>query len=146
YELPDAYRDWFGSFVPPGAGGDDRLAAARKNGQLLSLGYLKNEVSLLRRNLAGPERQKLDAHLEALNLIEQRMNVVPSAKCTKPDAPPRSATLTTVDGAVAKHKLMFEMAAQIMACNLTRVAALNIELSSFAGFLDLGGVNNGHDA
>jgi hypothetical protein len=141
YELKDAYRDWFANLVAPGAATDDTLIKARKNLQIVQMGYLKNEIGVLKRNLAGPERQKLDAHLDALNLMEQRITAVKPVTCSQPAAP----TSASSSDIVAKHKAQWEMTAQIFACNLTRVAALRMELSNAAGFINMGGTTNGHD-
>jgi hypothetical protein len=115
---------------------------ARKNGQLLQLGYLRSDIAALKPNLAGPERQKLDAHLEALALIEKRVNTATTITCTKPPAPDKAADATLM----AKNKGMLEIVAQVFACNLTRVAALRLELMGEAPkYVDIGGASDGHD-
>ncbi|MBK7861115.1 MAG: DUF1552 domain-containing protein [Archangiaceae bacterium] len=85
------------------------------------LDYLVKDASRLQSRLAGPERQKLDAHLEALRDIERRLGGV-QLDCTRPaqPAPQDSAQLGDVARVPQNITLMLDLAVQALACDLTR--------------------------
>jgi hypothetical protein len=124
YELGTSFDKWFGAFMPPTATTPDPKAGARQKAELAVLGYLNDDAKRLRARLAGTERLKLDGQLEALNLISQRLTSVGAAApvaCAKP-ARPQNAQ----DAAVIVQS-MLSFGAQLLACNLTRVANMSLD-------------------
>jgi hypothetical protein len=139
YELPKTYKDWFGALPAPGAPADP-LLGARNAADASVLKYLGERAKVLRGRLAGPERIKLEAHLDALALIERKIAAPASTPidCRRPDplvkAPMDAAfyakTLTT----------SIELCARMFACNLTRVANLMMDVGATMPWAGLGTV------
>lgn len=133
-----AYQSLFGAGPAPGPSTDDRTAAARANAEAAVWSHLRADAQTLRRRLAGPERRKLDLHLESLDLIERKLSPRPvTAGCKKPPMP-AAARDTDLDP-VTRHRLVLEMFAAIAACNLTRVATFHMSPGAYYPFLDVGG-------
>jgi hypothetical protein len=123
YELPSSFKKWFGAFMGPMATVDPK-AAARKKADLAGLDYLNGEAQMLRARLAGPERIKLDGQIDGLNLIRQKINtgpLAPTAGCSKPSQPPPP------DYGPTMINTALQFTAQLLACNLTRVATVGID-------------------
>jgi hypothetical protein len=122
YNLKNSLANWFGSI---GAGTGDPKAGARKNAQQSVIDYLGGQANRLRGRLAGPERAKLDAHLDALNGISQRLNAVTSIACAKPtQAPDGDRARPSGDKYIP---IVLDFTAQLLACNLTRVINVSID-------------------
>jgi hypothetical protein len=122
YNLKKSLANWFGSV---GTGTADPKAAAKKTAEQAVLDYVAGEAKRLRVRLAGSERAKMDAHLDALSSITQRINAVTSISCAKPTNAP-----DTDGGGIAGDKyipLVLDFTAQMMACNLTRVVNVPID-------------------
>jgi hypothetical protein len=122
YELRASFDKWFGSFMPPSTTPDPK-ALLRKQADQAILDFLNDDAKRLRTRLAGPERLKMDAFIDGLNLLQQKINGsgAPTATCQKP-ARPGTATFTP-----ETIQTMLQLTAQLLACNLTRVATLNID-------------------
>jgi hypothetical protein len=123
FELPSSFKKWFGSFTGPAATVDPK-AAARKKADMAALDYLNGEATKLRTRLAGPERIKLDGQIDGLNLIRQKLStgpMAPTASCTKPAQPPPP------DYGPTMINLVLQFTANLLACNLTRVATVGID-------------------
>jgi hypothetical protein len=123
YNLKNSLTNWFGSVS---AGTTDPKAAAKKNAQLAVVDYLGKEATRLRNRLAGPERAKLDAHMEALSSISSRLNATTaSISCAKPTQAPNG------DGVVPSGDkyipILLDFTAQLFACNLTCVVNIPID-------------------
>jgi hypothetical protein len=124
YELPSSFKKWFGSFTGGSTTTVDPKLAARKKADMAALDYLNGEATKLRTRLAGPERIKLDGQLDGLNLIRQKINtgpMAPTASCSKPSQPPPP------DYGPNMINLVLQFTAQLLACNLTRVATVGID-------------------
>jgi hypothetical protein len=109
------------------------------------LDYLTKDATRLRSRLAGTERAKLDAHLSALSDIEKRLQSTSGTACTKPTAPAAQTDdqLDDENNAPANTKLMLDMAAQAMACELTRFITLPMLVIPSAPWIGL--TENLHD-
>lgn len=120
----NVYQRLFADLVVGAPSPEQQAALARKKSLLA---YLNKDVKRLQGRLAGPERQKLDAHLTAIESIERRLSG-PGAGCTKPTAPAKqtSAYLGNAANWPAILKLHFDLVAQAFACDLTRVVTMPI--------------------
>jgi hypothetical protein len=122
YSLKSSLANWFGSV---GSATTDPKAAARKNANTAVIDYLGGEARKLRGRLAGPEKAKLDAHLDALNGITQRLNTVVSIACAKPtNAPDWNGSSPPGNQYIP---IVLDFAAELFACNLTRVINMSID-------------------
>jgi len=122
YSLKRSLANWFGSV---GSGGTDPKAAARKNANSAVIDYVSGRAKRLRGRLAGAEKAKLDAHLDALNGITQRLNQVVSIACMKPtNAPDGDGVVPSGDKYIP---IVLDFAAELFACNLTRVINMSID-------------------
>lgn len=119
YDLRNSLQNWFANI---GSGPVDPAAAAAKaQAQKSVVDYLNGRASSLRGRLAGPERSKLDAHLDALSDLNQRINATPSITCQKPTQPPTNQSAD-------KYMLtILDFTAQLLACNLTRVVNISLD-------------------
>src|SRR5262249_37237026 len=124
-------------FVPPNT--NDPKAGAKKNAELAVLNYLYGEAKRLRPRLAGAERAKIDAHLDALSVLEKKIAAPVVAQCTKPDQPDGypNADLMAVP---AYMQTILSFTAQVLACGLTRVANVSLDVGQFWPWADLGGL------
>jgi Protein of unknown function (DUF1552) len=122
YSLKKSLANWFANV---GTGAADAKATARKNAQTAVLDYLGADARRLRGRLAGPEKAKLDAHLDALSGITQKINTVVSISCAKPtNAPDGDAVKPAGDKYIP---VILDFTAQLLACNLTRVVHVSID-------------------
>jgi hypothetical protein len=122
YSLKRSLANWFASV---GTGTGDPKAAARKNANTAVIDYVSGQANKLRGRLAGPERAKLDAHLDALNGITQRLNATASIACAKPtNAPDGDGVVPSGDKYIP---IVCDFAAELFACNLTRVINMSID-------------------
>jgi hypothetical protein len=122
YSLKRSLANWFGSV---GSGTTDPKAAARKNASTAVVDYVSGSANRIRSRLAGPEKAKLDAHLDALNGITQRLNATTSIACAKPtDAPDGDGAVPSGDKYMP---IVCDFAAELFACNLTRVINMSID-------------------
>jgi hypothetical protein len=130
YDLKDSYKNWFGSFMSPS---NDDSATARAAADLAVVGYLKQDAARLRARLAGAERAKVEAHLDALNLLEKRLRRPTSITCQKPDGPPQA---TFEDDSYLRTCMDFGL--QLLACGLTQTMTLVLDLGQIMPWLGLG--------
>jgi Protein of unknown function (DUF1552) len=122
YSLKNSLANWFSTVS---AGTTDPKAAARKNAQQTVVDYLGKEATRLRSRLAGPERAKLDAHMDGLSSISQRLSAAVSLSCAKPtQAPDGDKVVPSGDKYIP---MVLDFTAQLFACNLTRVANVLID-------------------
>jgi hypothetical protein len=122
YSLKRSLANWFASV---GTGATDPKAAARKNANTAVIDYVSGGANRLRGRLAGAEKAKLDAHLDALHGITQRLNATVSIACAKPtNAPDGDGVVPSGDKYMP---IVFDFAAELFACNLTRVINMSID-------------------
>ena len=141
----DPRRIWtrvFGSLMT-GAPSAAELRATNRRKSLLD--YLVRDAQRLQSRLAGPERAKLDAHLSALRDIEKRIDGGSSGMCSKPGQPAQQTTaqLGNLANVPANTKLILDLAAQALACDLTRFITLPMVLHPSAPWLSIS--ENLHD-
>lgn len=132
YDFRDTYKNWFGSFMPPS---NDPLAKARSAAQLSVVNYLKDDANRLRARLAGPERAKVEQHLDALNLLEKRLSRPASITCEKPAQAP--------GGEIEDEHYLetcMDFGLQLFACNLTQVFTLFMDIGQTMPWVGLGDV------
>lgn len=107
------------SALTTGAPSAEELRATARKKSLLD--YLTRDATRLRNRLAGPERLKLDSHLAALRDIEKRLDGN-GLVCAKPAQPGAQSLdqLGDLSRVPANTRLMLDLAAVAMACDLTR--------------------------
>ncbi len=100
-------------------------AAARKKSLI---DFLVRDATRLQSRLAGPERLKLDAHLSALRDIEKRLTGGGGGMCSKPAQPAQQSQsqLGNIDRVPQNTTLLYDLAAQALACDLTRVITIGM--------------------
>ncbi|HXU83542.1 MAG TPA: DUF1552 domain-containing protein, partial [Polyangia bacterium] len=96
----------------------------RKNAQQAVVDYLGGEARRLRGRLGAPERAKLDAHLDALAGLSQRINAVVPIACARPGSTPDGNAPPSGDKYIP---IVLDFTAQLLACNLTRVVNVPID-------------------
>jgi len=123
---------------------EDPAAVQRRLEQKSIIDLVKGDLDKLRTKVSAEEYGKIDAHLEGLRAIEQRVTAIPPAVasgCTLPARPAASgrasnANFPTEVGAV------LGMVPHILACDLTRV--MSVQLS--CGFSNVTHTWLGHSA
>lgn len=119
--------------------------------QRASIDHLLADVERLRPRVASSEYEKIDAHLEGLKAIERRIGstTIASVGCTVPDASTiPSASSGGFGGNSAafpdEAKAMMDIAVHALACDLTRVASVQLS-RGFSGIVhDWVGATQGH--
>lgn len=132
YDFRDTYKNWFGSFMAPS---NDPTAKARSAADLAVVSYLKDDANRLRSRLAGAERAKVDAHLDALNLLEKRLARPTTITCQKPTAAPSGS----IDDEAYLRTCM-DFGLQLFACGLTQVFTLFMDIGQTMPWVGLGDV------
>jgi hypothetical protein len=118
YDLKNSFVNWFGALGPATP---DPRAAARKTAQQAVVDYLGGEARRLRGRLAGPERAKLDTHLDALAGLSRRIDAVTGVACVPPASP-----VEPPDG--DKYiPVILDFTSRLLACNLTRVVNVPVD-------------------
>jgi hypothetical protein len=121
YNLKKSLANWFASV----GGGADPKANARKAAETAVVDYLGGQARRLRGRLGGPEKAKLDAHIEALASISRRLSTVVSISCAKPTQAPDGDNI--VPAGDKYIPIILDFTAQLLACNLTRVVNVPID-------------------
>jgi hypothetical protein len=88
--------------------------------------FLRSDLGRIRPKVGAEDYHKLDAHLEGLAVLEQRLNSLGngpvSPSCSLPSEPPSA-------GGIAFNQLvppMMDVVAHALACDVTRVASLQL--------------------
>lgn len=136
----DPVEIWNELFAPLARSAED--AAQRRMRKKSILDYLDRRYAKLASQLGGPDRQRLEEHLEKIREIERSIDAVSAAPraCRAPmlvdtsDYNPRAGTASANDGSVVDYdtdlaipkvgKLMMDMLIMAMACDITSVATL----------------------
>ena len=111
---------------------EDPAVTAARTEQKALVDVLKKDLGRIRTRVGKEEYLKVDKHLEGLLSIEQRLNssqpTPTSSGCTLPTAPP--ATSGSNGGGNANFpnqiKQMMDITAHALACDVTRVASLQL--------------------
>jgi hypothetical protein len=123
----DPYRMYAMMF--PVAGNDSPEAAARRLALRQSvLDHTANDLTTLSGRVGPKERQKLDAHATALREYETRLSTAAqgSSSCARPSPPDVGIDPTSEANVPVLTKLMLELVAIALQCNLTRIVTFQL--------------------
>ncbi len=119
-----AYSTVFGAAMPTGSTTSaDTLLKRRKS----ILDTITGEITGLQATLGSNEKAKLDAHLDSIRQLENKLAGSSSAgACTKPTAPGDDSTFQYMGGmdAMAANIVHQQIITSAFACDITRVACL----------------------
>jgi len=126
----DAFDRVFAGLAAPGtaSGGSaalDRIRAQRRT----ILDLVGEELGSVRSRVGTADRMKLDAHLQSVQDIEQRLATpttggsTPTTGCTVPSVGART-DLSSADSMPTLGKLQMDIAAAALACDTTRIVTL----------------------
>jgi hypothetical protein len=138
YEIGKSFQNWFGALPTPG-GTPDSSAATRAAAERSVVSYLNDRAKILRGRLAGAERLKLEAHMDALSLIDQRIAAATATlpiDCSRPTKPMNPTNDPA--GYAGVMAASMDLTARMFACNLTRVANLTMDIGQSMPWLGLG--------
>jgi len=134
------YDRLFGDLV----GGEDEAAKLRMRRQRV-VDLLKDETKALRSELGSEERPKLDAHLDALASIEQKLQT--GGSCGEPPMTPEIGNPMVDTSIPAVTQAQLDLAVTGLACGLTKVVTIQLSHTvSPSVFSWVDGVNEGHHA
>jgi len=128
-----AFNRLFGAPVTQDPGAAE-LATARTRDRL---DVLMSEVERLRSRVGAEEYPKIEAHLEGLRAIERRLDgAAPTTEgCTTPAAPVESIVRFENSATFPRDATaMMDLAAHALACDLTRVASVQLS-RGFSGIV-----------
>jgi hypothetical protein len=117
--------------------------------QQSSMDILIGDIERLRTRVGSADYAKIDAHLEGLRAIERRFETTPpapSAGCTTPEEPAEGTTSRWENSSTfpGEATAMMDLAVHSLACDLTRIASVQLS----RGFSNLVhewfGHNSGH--
>src|SRR5262245_59622288 len=118
-----AYNTVFGAALPPGTSAA-ALLARRKS----ILDLVKSETTTIKGSLGSNEKAKLDAHLDSIRQLENKLNASMPAGggCMKPAAPGADSSMQYMNSldACAANVVHQSIIANAFACDITRVACL----------------------
>ena len=119
-----AFNTVFGGMLPTGTSAST-LLARRKS----ILDIIKNEATTLKGSLGNNEKAKLDAHLDSIRQLENKLGntgTPAGGTCTKPTTPGADSALQYMGGldACAANIVHQSIIASAFACDITRVACL----------------------
>jgi hypothetical protein len=118
-----AYTTVFGAAMPSGSGSAQALLQRRKS----ILDTITTEINGLETTLGTNERAKLDAHLDSIRQLENKLQAAAGAgACMKPSAPLADSTFQYMGSmdALAANLIHQQILVSALACDITRVAAL----------------------
>jgi len=137
----EVYNKVFKNLMVPG-GPPTQQADAKKR---LVLDTVKADIGRLSKRLVGPEKQKLEAHLTAIDTIEKRISATVTVACQKPAAP-AAVSAATLSQYPTISTLQMDLISQIIACDLSRFISLQYEWGGAALGMPWIGLNlNTHD-
>jgi hypothetical protein len=118
-----AYTTVFGAAMPSGSGSAQAMLQRRQS----ILDTITTEINGLKTTLGTNERAKLDAHLDSIRQLENKLQSAPSSgACTTPSTPAADSTFQFMGGmdALAANQIHQQILVSALACDGTRVAAL----------------------
>jgi len=120
-----AYNTVFGAAMPTSS--NTSAAALLKRRQSI-LDTISGEITGLQATLGSNEKAKLDAHLDSIRQLENKLTSASSApaSCTKPPAPGADSTFQFMGDmdAIAANLVHQQIIVSAFACDITRVACL----------------------
>jgi len=140
-----AFDRLFAGVVPSGEEGTaDPNAERIKTEQGAIVDLLQGDLARIRTKVGSEDYAKLDAHLEGLLALEQKLNAAPpgsgSESCSVPGEPPEAGEWNgpPYDELIAPT---MDLTAHMLACDVTRVASLQLSY----GFSNVTHTWLGHD-
>ncbi|WP_437923645.1 DUF1552 domain-containing protein [Sorangium sp. So ce291] len=142
----DTFEQLFGAAVPgQGQGTSDALDRLRAQRRTV-FDLVREDIAEVRPRIGAEDRVKLDAHMQSIREIEQRLSSggdggTATAGCKKPELGAR-IDLSDDANMPAIGKLQMDLAAAALACDLTRIVTLQwsyAESEHLYPFLDLQG-------
>jgi hypothetical protein len=126
-----AFDRLFADFTPPDADPAAQAAAAaqRKAEQTSILDLVTADLNRLRTQVSAEEYPKIEAHLTGIRALEQRLDTmmpVVSAGCTLPARPEAASKYANNESYPTEVGAMLGMIPHIFACDLTRVASVQL--------------------
>ncbi len=101
--------------------------AALRNRRKSILDFLGSDLTGFGARLGTDDRLKIQAHLDSIRQLEMQLTTMAppggGAACTKPTLPPQTATKPD---APALMKMMFDLAAVALKCDMTRVITFDL--------------------
>ena len=120
-----AYNTVFGAAMPSGS--NTSAAALLKRRQSI-LDTISGEITGLQSTLGSNEKAKLDAHLDSIRQLENKLTAASSgpASCTKPAVPGADSTFQYMGAmdALAANLIHQQIIVSAFGCDITRVACL----------------------
>jgi len=104
--------------------GDPTAAAKKKAEKAAILDLVKGDIARLRGRVSNEDYPKIDAHLEGIRVLEQRLDSTTPTGCTAAAMPPG----VTSNNANYPSEIgsMIDIAAHALACDLTRVMSIQL--------------------
>ncbi len=116
------YKDLFGGAV---LGQDRTQQELAKLETSALLGSINHDIKRMRASLAGPEKEKLDQHLSALEAFKARQDNVKIVDCTAPVVPPALLDEKAEIGHMEDRlEAMMDMGTVALACGMTNVLGI----------------------
>jgi len=124
-----AFDRYFMGVTPSGSTPTEDPAVTRARAEQHAIvDLLKGDLSHIRQQVGATDYQKIDAHLEGVLEIERRIKPPPTTPtttgCTIPTAP--TSLTANNDNYPAQIKQMFDIAAHILACDVTRIMSIQL--------------------
>ncbi|HEX3853068.1 MAG TPA: DUF1552 domain-containing protein [Polyangiaceae bacterium] len=123
-----AYNTVFGAAMPTGSSGAGTSAAAMLKRRQSILDTVTGELSGLQSTLGSNEKAKLDAHLDSIRQLENKLSGTGAAAgaCTKPSTPGADSSVQFMGDmdAMAANILHQQIIVSAFSCDITRVACL----------------------
>jgi Protein of unknown function (DUF1552) len=123
-----AYNTVFGAAMPAGSSGSDTSAQALLQRRKSILDTISGEITGLQSTLGSNEKAKLDAHLDSIRQLENKLMPASGASgaCTKPATPGADSTFQFMGDmdAMAANLIHQQIIVSAFACDITRVACL----------------------
>ena len=121
-----AFDRLFGDFMPDTQAAD---AAQKKQEQQSILDLVTADLNRLKTRVSSEEYPKIEAHLTGIRALEQRletMTPVANAACVAPDRPASSGKYANNANFPTEVGAMLGMIPHIFACDLTRIASVQL--------------------
>jgi hypothetical protein len=124
-----AFDRLFMGVTPGGPAVEDPAVVQRRLEQKSVIELVKGDLTRLRTKVSAAEYGKIDAHLEGLRAIEQRVTAVPpmtAAGCTLPERPAASGRYANNENFPTEVGAVLGMVPHVFACDLTRVMSVQL--------------------